>query len=598
MINAIDSLEIFRQGDNGHTELEWSNKIQEKIVQFDFQCVRTDINNISELAKILNDLLQSLIQLADKQYLSMLYQLIGKTRDIHGGKGEYMLSYMMILTWYKYFPNLAKIAIKLFVCDPHNIIPWYNSQAPYGSWKDIKYFSKYVFDQTSDSNHPLIKHCIDIINKQLRDDDSVYCEFEKTNSTISLVSKWIPREGSNKFGFLYDSLCVNYFPEFINSAQTEISKSRAIKKCRAQYRMLCSKLNRHIDTVQIKQAGNRWADIDHSKTTSITMVKQKDAFLNLKKGGTNQRSGDIDRIICAENLNKFLESIVKNKKEIKGEHVGLETFSKHALGFVNNYYANSQWRDILNSQWRDNSNKKNANGLGNMIAMIDTSGSMRGDPICAAIALGCRVAEKSVLGKRIMTFSSEPAWINLDNCNTFTEMVDKIITNSNAGLNTDFYKALDMILIAIEEFNVPTKEVENMILAIFSDMQIDDNLNSLYNNDYYNPTPVQTHELRAKWNIMYDNIKTKYAETGIRLYGTPLNPPHILFWNLKKTNGFPNLTIQHNCSMMSGYDPSILNLFCDLGFDALKNLTPYEIFKRSIDVERYNIWKEIFLRNL
>jgi hypothetical protein len=155
-----------------------------------------------------------------------------------------------------------------------------------------------------------------------------------------------------------------------------------------------------------------------------------------------------------------------------------------------------------------------------------------------------------------------------------------------------------MILIAIEEFNVPTKEVENMILAIFSDMQIDDNLNSLYNNDYYNPTPVQTHELRAKWNIMYDNIKTKYAETGIRLYGTPLNPPHILFWNLKKTNGFPNLTIQHNCSMMSGYDPSILNLFCDLGFDALKNLTPYEIFKRSIDVERYNIWKEIFLRNL
>jgi uncharacterized protein with von Willebrand factor type A (vWA) domain len=36
-----------------------------------------------------------------------------------------------------------------------------------------------------------------------------------------------------------------------------------------------------------------------------------------------------------------------------------------------------------------------------MIAMVDVSGSMEGDPMNAAIALGIRTAEKSLLGKRV-----------------------------------------------------------------------------------------------------------------------------------------------------------------------------------------------------
>jgi hypothetical protein len=145
---------------------------------------------------------------------------------------------------------------------------------------------------------------------------------EDRNKKLTLVSKWIPREGSNKFGFLYDALATDYFPEYITTAKNDASMEKALKKCRAHYRMICSKLNRHIDTVQIKQAGKNWADIDHSNITYNTMTKQRNAFLNQRRIHSESttssnmvevRSNDPDRIQCAENLRNYLKESQNNK---------------------------------------------------------------------------------------------------------------------------------------------------------------------------------------------------------------------------------------------------------------------------------------------
>lgn len=593
--DAMSNIQVasdLRLGDNDHPELEWSNDMQEKIAQFDFQCVRTTEAGISTLAQILDEILGELTRCTDanhRELLVLLYKIIGKTRDIHGGKGEYALSYMMIWVWYKYYPVLAKTALRLFVLGA----PKHALDTPYGSWKDMKYFCKYVLDQTGDKSHPLIQYCIEHLNFQLCMDDEIYNSSSVADEkNISLVSKWIPRE-SSKFGWMYDILAVQYYLEYMEKVRdrvlTDKSRIKAIKKCKTQYRMLLSKLNRHIDTVQIKQTSQNWADINHAKTTSITMAKQRKAFLNQKKGG-DVRSEDPDRVACAENLRSYLESLKKEGKEVKGKHVGLEMFTAQALQLFEYGYdslANREEADILNSQWRDNSNTKNADGLGPMIAMVDTSGSMDGDPMHAAIALGCRVAEKSCLGKRVLTFSAEPEWINLDGKETFTDMVSAIMMkNGSAGLNTDFYKALDMILTAIEVHRVPPEDVENMILAIFSDMQIDDNL-SCMNGGSYGPNDSQKIEARGKWATMHEQIKAKYAEVGMRLYGRPLSPPHILFWNLRQTNGFPTLSTEAGCSMMSGYDPTVLNMFCEIGMQALREMTPYKMLAKLLDNVRY-----------
>jgi len=601
MISALDSLTPVRTGENNHFELDWSNDIQEKIVQFDFQTVRTDRTGVSNLASILDDIL---LQLTTRTYktddekakrnrcLTTLFKIIGKTRDINGGKGEYTLAYMMIWVWYKHFPILAQIALQLFVMDPHTLNEEDESQEPYGSWKDIKYFCKYVMDNGGDMSHPLIQFCIEGINMTLRSDDYNYNNDTDGSKNISLVAKWVPREESGKFGFLYEALAVNYFHEFIATAKTDTSIWKAVKKCKAQYRMLCSKLNRHLDTVQIKQTAKNWAEINHAKTTSITMSKQRKAFLNQKTNNVaEQRSDDPDRVACADNLRSYLESLKKEGKEVKGKHVGLNDFAEQAYKLIcyNNNNSKHEEIDILDSQWRDNCNKKNANGLGTMVAIVDTSGSMHGDPMNAAVALGCRVAEKSILGKRVMTFSSDPTWINLDSCDTFTSMVETIRKSDRfAGYNTDFYKAMDMILTAIEENKVPPNDVENMILAIFSDMQIDDNLNVMMNGgSSYSCDEEQKMSNRGKWATMFEQIKTKYAEVGMRLYGRPLNPPHILFWNLRNTGGFPTLSTEAGCSMMSGFDPTILNMFCELGMDALKEMTPYKTLLKLLDNPRY-----------
>ena len=586
LVQAIDSLmEAFHAGENGHTEHDWSTVLQEQLIQFDFQCVRTDPAGVENLGTILDDLLSKLAvrtNFGDIDLLVLLYKMIGKTRDIEGGKGEYALSYMMIWKWYAYFPELAEIAISLFV---HQI-----DQKPYGSWKDIKYFCQYIVDRGSSVNHPLILKCIDLVNKQLRNDFELY-SFSKETAKLSLVSKWIPREKS-KFGWMTKNLAYSFYPEYMITAENNVAVSlenrrvlverckKAEKKCITKYRILCSTLNKHIDTVQIKQAGKMWAEIDHSKTTSITIAKNKKAFLNIRN------SQDPDRILCAENFKRFIEMRKKSGKEIKGKHVGLDMFTRSAIEMIHSD-ENSEEVYVINSQWRDNVAKKNADGLGPVIAIVDTSGSMSGDPLHAAIALGCRVAEKSIFGKRVMTFSRDPEWINLDDCDTFTKMVSKIVRTSNAGMSTDFYKALDLILTAIETMRVPQEDAENVILAVFSDMQIDDNLSDMTGVCTYNPSEEQKVVASKKWDTMYDKIREKYREVGMRMYGKPMNPPHILFWNLRKTNGFPVLSSERNCSMISGYDPAVLNLFCEVGIDALKEMTPFNVLVKQLDNERY-----------
>ena len=147
--------------------------------------------------------------------------------------------------------------------------------------------------------------------------------------------------------------------------------------------------------------------------------------------------------------------------------------------------------------------------------MVDVSGSMNGDPLYAAIALGLRIAEKSLLGKRVLTFSASPTWVNLDGCDNFISMVEKVRC-SDWGMNTNFSAALNLILDAIVQQKLEPTDVEDMVLTILSDMQID--------------------VADVKYATMMDLIEQKYAETGMRLFGVPFKAPHILFMFLYVRN--------------------------------------------------------------
>ena len=552
IISALDNFTPLQIGENGSSEYTWSNNVRERIIQLSFQLTRVrdeiTINNLSNKTDIiLKDLTNSykasmLSREEYLEYMSIMFRMIGHTRDIIDGKGEYALSYMLLEVWNKHYPELAKFALRLFV------LPITKDFHPYGSWKDIKYIYK------KNKYSSLVQYSSQLILTQLKEDS--------LSDNPSLAAKWVPREKS-QFSELFTELAIDYFCDYIKSAKTDEARRKAIIKAKMDFRKLISGLNKKLDTVQVKQCGLDWSNINPSKQTSITMHKQKKAFLNVDKAG-KQRSNLEDRIVCANKFKEFTKKAVNGEVEVNGKRIGMNDFTKEALKLISSGQKNSDEASILNAQWLNNS--KQTGKLGKMIAMVDVSGSMNGDPMFAAIALGIRVAEKSMLGKRVMTFSASPSWVNLTGQDTFIDMVDTV-RRAEWGMNTNFAAALTMILDAIVTQKLKPEDVEDMVLAIFSDMQMD--------------------QADPSSKSVIDFIESKYAEAGQRLWNKPFKVPHILFWNLRSTDGFPTLSTQKNASMMSGFSPALLNMFCEEGLEALQSCTPWSLFIKSLDNERY-----------
>ena len=68
--------------------------------------------------------------------------------------------------------------------------------------------------------------------------------------------------------------------------------------------------------------------------------------------------------------------------------------------------------------------------------------------------------------------------------------------------------------------------------------------------------------------------------------------PHLLFWNLRKTSGFPTLSSKNNCTMLSGYSSTLLNVFSDKGIEGLKNFTPRRMLDDLLANPRYAVMEE------
>ena len=146
------------------------------------------------------------------------------------------------------------------------------------------------------------------------------------------------------------------------TANTDARRQKAILKCKTEYRKILSAINKQIDTVQIKQCGLSWANIDFNKTTSITLSKQKKAFLNVKKAGLARYPDNADRVECAKHFNEHIQKAVKGEVEMKGKRVGMADFTKQAIELCHNKNSSQAEKDLINSQWRDNSTQTGALG--------------------------------------------------------------------------------------------------------------------------------------------------------------------------------------------------------------------------------------------
>ena len=537
IVSALDMKNSIQYGENNHIEYGWSEVQQEQICQLYFQLVRT--KNTKQLKSVYKKLYEE----GNKDIKILMLKILANTRDIDEGKGEYALSLELLDVLFDLDERVGKEMLKRF-------IGFKSDEKPYGSWKDLKYFINIRKEKP-------VK-CFDLYVEQMKLD-------EETGNN-SLVWKWSPREKSRKFGWIFEEIAKCYFAEYGKYNWN----SKGINKAKTQLRKKISVKNRSLDTTQIKQCEKQWAIIDFNRVTSVTMNRQRQAFMNKKNVDSE------DRIQCKNNLKKYMEDVNSGKKEIKGKNVGIIDFVKQALRCNDEMEKN-----ILNEQWKSNS--KHTSKLGDIIPVVDTSGSMENDgmkPLLSAIGLGLRVAEKSKLGKRVMTFNATPEWIKLDDKEDFVEDVKKI-KKIPWGMNTNFHKCMDLILDTVVENKLAAEDVENLILAVFSDMQFDNAENNLSTEKRFGSKTVK------------EILDKKYHDAGIKICGKPYKVPKIVFWNLRVTRGFPVLSYHEGYAMMAGYNPTALNEFTEKGIDALKSFTPWNILMKMLDKERYNKLSEL-----
>lgn len=532
--------------------------------------------------------------------LTTLYRLSAHTRDIISGKGERDLAYAMVLIWYDVAPSLAfQLASRFW--DEHS-----ERTHPYGSWKDVKYLCEFIKLRTHNEKHPIIKFAVEEICNQVRRDYDDFTDYKKATAaasaststsdssdvspsntpshpSISLASRWVPREKSH-FSWLNAAVAREMYPHLYATATSDSSLLRADRMARTHLRRLLSSLNAQLDTTQIKMCGRTWREIQFNHVTSSTLAKNRLAFLNQTKQ-KNQRSHHADRIACAEHLAAHLDAAASGDKTAKvhGKRLSVYELVRDAVSYLGSSRAlGSKEAAILNLQWEDNA--KMTGALGPIIPMSDTSGSMSCDenrPLFSSIGLGIRVSECAhpAFRNRVLTFSESPSWVNLEKCESFVAKVD-MLRRAPWGGNTNFYGAARLILDALVENDVDPAEVRGMTLAVFSDMQID------------SATSVKPS------SIMFDNIKRMFEDAGMRTkHKVPYDAPHILFWNLRSTSGFPAATTTENVTMMSGFSAALLNAFCDKGVAALREMTPIKMLYDVLGHARFDALDDIIKKH-
>jgi hypothetical protein len=200
------------------------------------------------------------------------------------------------------------------------------------------------------------------------------------------------------------------------------------------------------------------------------------------------------------------------------------------------------------------------------------------NPRNAAIGLGIRVAEKSKLGKRVLTFSNSPEWIDLDPYDNLIDMCNRLKSDDSWGMNTDFRKAMKLIADACLKKNLTPRDVEDLVLVVFSDMQID--------------------AADKNSSTLHEYVEDLFGKTGMKSkYKVPFKAPHMLYWNLKSSGGFPALSTKNNISMLSGFSPILLNSFCEKGIECLQECSPWHILTEQLQYERYS-WCDKLIEDL
>jgi hypothetical protein len=369
---------------------------------------------------------------------NVIKRLILHTRDIGSGKGEQLLSYMMLFEYYRLFPDEAFLLLELFV-------------TKYGSWRDIPYLCDYI-SKTSSRDHEFIHKAVTMMN------DHLYLDMKKTenNEPISTVAKWVPREGS-KFTWLFDLLLENWtlrhHSYLFRTAKSPEQRVKARCKAAAIYRKVFTELSSKLNLVETKLCkGIEFVDIDPLVINKKTMSKQW------------HPSYDMDFRSDFYNRPNYHDS--KPKTFIHSNYpVSWLVDTSIKLPFL-------PQNDNINSLWRIMMSDKD---FGPFIPMIDISSSVdKTGNIHSIIGNALIVAKHSTImdsGIRMIFLGNEPLWYNggelLDDDSVqLLKDISKFLPHFSIS---NIFEGMTYLLESILSSNMNPEEVSKIHLVVFTD---------------------------------------------------------------------------------------------------------------------------------
>ena len=395
---------------------------------------------------------------------------------------------------------------------------------------------------------------------------------------IAYIKETLEQDMSAIYGGYGCSLLAKWLPsENTSSQETRALANRiraGLKMSSKEYRKTLSFLRKHIDVVERKMSANQWTEIDFNKLPAKAAMIYSDAFfLHVK-----------------ENYIEYLKGLATGNSKINaGSLFPVDIIHK----VMDNMWRPSEKDKIIQSALWDALPNYFEGKEETGICVVDTSGSMSGQPMEVAISLGMYCADKcrGPYHGKFITFSATPELQEIKGSNIYEKVSN--MERSNWSMNTNLEKVFDLILnTAIKnhckQSDVPAK------LYIISDMQFDAATTSYdYSRDYYGRRTRDAHGGVTFMNSM----RKKYADHGYTL-------PAIVYWNVRasKCGMFQKRFGDTDCCMVSGYSPSLFKaviegteyeeVINEYGKTEIKQkIDPMTVMLTTLNNERYDrVW--------
>ena len=363
-----------------------------------------------------------LLKIIDTMSLPLLIDAIQYVRNHYCGRGLREYSYALLFTVHAHHPETTICILKTFV------------NSPIGCWKDVRNYAKH-YRQYSRGDDETLQTILEIYNTQLFVDWEFFennpCE--STRKCLSFAAKYVPRE--NKDPQFFETLVANWF---------DVSTTLVTSWQKMTYRKMVSKLNKALDTVEVRMCARDWTNIKPQNIPCAAFAMHGNTLTAKSQHLADYYESVKIPYYYLINPWQIIRKLLQNPKD------------ERTIENMNQFWQEYMTSNITNIQWDY------------YIPVLDLSPSMHFDQdvLSKGIASALCLAAKSHFGNRILTFSQKIVWIDLTPC-PLNVALERIL-GATANAQGCFGCVKTIVLEGLKQSGIIEEDLEKVKISVIS----------------------------------------------------------------------------------------------------------------------------------